>query len=78
MVTNHDNFSQEKYLFPLLPCQLKQVYKDLYNYNYIKTLKDNVSEQKYKQIEELCSKPEESTYMKEKDISLFLTKLLRF
>lgn len=61
--TNHDNFTLGRFLFPILPYILKELYVELYQTNYLKTVANNFSEEEFKQILSLCTNPEDLNYL---------------
>jgi hypothetical protein len=68
LVTNHDNFSVGKVLFPFLPYLLRDCYINLYQYDYLQTIRSNVSgspfqKERYASIQALCKKEGSDEYL---------------
>ncbi len=63
LVTNHDNFSLGRTLYTVLPYFVEDSYKNFYNYDYLKTLKSNVTPSQYLKIQDLCNKPGTENYL---------------
>lgn len=62
--TNHDSFF---FNFPyFLPFILRDIYIDLYNYNYIKTIRKNFTEAQYKKLESFVNNPGSDNYLSNK------------
>jgi DNA-directed RNA polymerase len=62
-ITTHDNFTLGRFLFPILPYILKELYFELYHANYLATLKNNLLEEDFNKILSLCKRPEDPNYL---------------
>lgn len=56
------------FFFPLLRPLLLSIYKELYNFDFLRSLLVNVTEEEGKEILNYQVSPDKSDYMKEQDI----------
>jgi len=61
LITNHDNFSIGRTLYPVLSYFIQD--SDFYNSDYLKTLESNLTPAQYLQIQDLCNKPGTENYL---------------